>query len=331
MKKIYINEISDKIDIDDFFLVEEKKITTAKNDTNYLYLKLKDKTGTIEAKKWDIREETFEEIDSGDIVNISGRTEKFKDKVQIIIEKIEKLEVSEKYLRYLIPKTNKNIGELTERLIDFKNLIKNEYLKKLLDKSLFDNETYGRFKISPAASKFHHACQGGLLEHTVSVTEIAIKLGEIYNVQNMDILIAGAMLHDIGKIFEYDPVTFKRTDEGRLLGHIAIGLNLISSKISKIKDFPKKIENAIKHIILSHHGEIEWGSPVQPAFLEAVIVHFSDLIDSKIQPIIENIEKEDGWKYIKNLRRKMINLEYFDEEPVENSFKKDKGEIKTIF
>ena len=116
-----------------------------------------------------------------------------------------------------------------------------------------------------------------------------------------------------------------------MLGHIAIGLNLISSKISKIKDFPKKIENAIKHIILSHHGEIEWGSPVQPAFLEAVIVHFSDLIDSKIQPIIENIDQEDGWKYIKNLRRKMVNLEYFEEGSIENSIKKDKGEIKTIF
>ncbi len=331
MKKKFINKISNNDVINDIFLIDEKKILQTKDGKNYLLLKIKDKTGNIDAKKWNVEENKFDEINPGDIILIKGKAEKFNNNLQIIIENIEKIEFQAKYLEYLIPKTEKNISELTVKLKSFYNKIKDSYLRKLLKKSLLDEDFYEKFKLSPAASSFHHAYQGGLLEHTISVTEISISLGNIYNVQNMDVLIAGALLHDIGKIFEYDPVTFKRTDEGKLLGHIAIGVNYIDKKISQIKNFPLSLSYAIKHIILSHHGEFEWGSPVQPSFLEALIVHFADNIDSKIQPIISNTNSEDKWIYLKSLRRKVVDLELLRDENETYNIQKDKSNISTIF
>ncbi len=331
MKKIFINKFSNNEQINEFFLVEEKKILKTKEGKNYLLLTVKDRTGVIDAKKWNIDDKKYEEINSGDIVVIKGKIEKFNNNLQIIIDDIEKLEFQQKFLEYLIPRTDKNISELTLKLENFYQKISNLYLKKLLKKTILDEKFFEKFKLAPAASNFHHAYQGGLLEHTISVTEISISLGNVYNVQNMDILITGTLLHDIGKVFEYDPITFKRTDEGRLLGHIAIGLNFVEKKIGEIKGFPQSIGNAIKHIILSHHGEFEWGSPVQPSFLEALIVHFADNIDSKIHPIISSIDMENGWVYLKSLRRKVVDLEFLKDDNESESIQKEKIKPSTIF
>jgi len=332
MKKKYINKIAINDNIDDIFLVEEKKILQTKDGKNYLLLTIKDRTGNIDAKKWNIEDENFEEINSGDIVNIIGKVEKFNNNLQIIIEELKKLEFQQKFLEFLIPRTKKNIDELVNKIENLYEIVKDSNLKKLIKKALLNPDFFNKFKLAPAASNFHHSYQGGLLEHTVTVTELSLSIGNIYKVQNIDILIAGALLHDIGKVFEYDLITFKRTDKGRLLGHIAIGVNFIDKKISEIKNFPQPLEFAIKHIILSHHGEFEWGSPVQPSFLEALIVHFADNIDSKIQPIISNMNSDEGWKYLKSLRRKVIDLDFLkdDKEDVEINGKK-KGKINTIF
>ncbi len=331
MKKKYISKISNNEIINDIFLVDERKILQTRDGKNYLLLSVKDKTGNIDAKKWNVEDEKYEEINPGDIILIKGKAEKFNNNLQIIIEDIEKIEFKTQYLEYLIPKTKKNISELIIKLEDLYNKIKDNFLKKLLRKSLFEEEFFEKFKLSPAASSFHHAYRGGLLEHTVSVTEISLSLGNIYNVQNMDILITGSLLHDIGKVFEYDPVTFKRTDEGKLLGHIAIGVNYIDKKISEIKNFPQSLSYVIKHIILSHHGEFEWGSPVQPSFLEALIIHFADNIDSKIQPIISNTNAEDKWVYLKSLRRKVVDLDLLKDESDTIILQKDKSKTSTIF
>ena len=331
MKKKFISKLSSNDLIDDFFLVEEKKILQTKDGKNYLLLTIKDRTGNIDAKKWNIENDKFDDINSGDIVAIKGRAERFNNNIQIIIDKIEKLEFKQKYLEYLIPRTKKNISELIIQLENYFERINDTFLKKLIKKTIFSKDFFEKFKLAPAASNFHHAYQGGLLEHTVSVIAISECLGRIYNVQNMDILITGAMLHDIGKVFEYDPITFKRTDEGRLLGHIAIGLNYVDKKILKIKNFPQSLGNAIKHIILSHHGEFEWGSPVQPSFLEALIVHYADNIDSKIQPIITNEDIENGWVYLKSLRRKVVNLGFLKDENNQELLQKDKIKLDTIF
>ena len=333
MKKKYINNLSQNDIIDDFFLVAEKKILQTKEGRNYLFLNIKDRTGSIDAKKWNIEDKKFDDISSGDIISIKGRVEKFNNNLQIIINEIEKLNFESKYLEYLIPKTDKNINELILKINNFYDTINDKYLKKLLKKTIFDDEFFEKFKLSPAASNFHHSYQGGLLEHTVSVTEISLTLGNVYKVQNIDVLITGALLHDIGKVFEYNPVTFKRTDEGRLLGHIAIGLNYIDEKIKTIKNFPQNYSLAIKHIILSHHGEFEWGSPVQPSFLEALIIHFADNIDSKINPIISKINSEDGWTYLKSLRRNVIDLEFLKDDNIETekNEKKSIDKVTTIF
>ncbi len=332
-KKLFIKEIKDNESISDFFLVADKKINIAKNDTSYLFLLLKDKSGSIEAKKWDIKDKKFEEISLGDVVNIKGRAEKFKDKIQIIIEEISKVEKTENLLNDLIPTSQKNLAKLSNKLIEFINEIKDKNLKSLIEKIFFDNneEIFKIFKISPASTKFHHAYRGGLLEHTINVTEISVSLGKIYNTNNIDLLIAGSILHDIGKVYEYDPITFKKTDKGRFLGHIAIGIEIISKKIERLRNFPENYSNSLKHIILSHHGEFEWGSPVQPAFLEALIIHYADLIDSKVNPIVENVTTEEGWKYLKSLRRNFVNIEYFKDDNEDDVLLKEKQLTKKIF
>jgi 3'-5' exoribonuclease len=197
----------------------------------------------------------------------------------------------------------------------------------LIDK-VFDEDFLLKFKLAPAATSFHHAYRGGLLEHTLSVVNLCDKFATAYENINRDILISGAILHDIGKVIEYNNKTFKRTDEGKLLGHIAIGITIVDKKAKKIREFPEKILNAIKHLILSHHGELEWGSPVQPATVEAVLLHYADNIDSKIQTFMEMGQDKKGWQYNKSLRRNVYLENIMDGDSNESNVNKLQ---KTLF
>ena len=234
----------------------------------------------------------------------------------------------------LVPSTSKNIEQLFTELILKKQTISNKYLNKLIDKILVkDKEFSEKFKQAPGASKLHHAYRGGLMEHTVSVVNLCLLFAKQYTSVNKDILVAGALLHDIGKVEEYDNKTFKRTDIGKLLGHISIGISLIDRKISSIKNFPAKLEYAIKHLIASHHGELEWGSPVQPATIEALLLHYADNIDSKVETFSKLDNEQNGWHYNKSLRRDIL-VENFDiEENIkpEHTVKVEQKSIKTLF
>ncbi len=286
-----------------------------KNNDNYLSVLLSDKSGEIEGKLWQTGSNDYANLTEGEPVFVSGKVEKFKDKLQLNIDIIKEVKKTESDIfQQLIPTTSKDIKRLYSELVSLKNSISNKYLHKLVEKILIkDREFLERFKAAPAASQKHHAYRGGLLEHTVSVANLCKLFSSKYSEINYDILIAGAILHDIGKVEEYDDKTFKRTYSGKLLGHISIGIVIIDRKIASIKNFPSKLEYAIKHLILSHHGELEWGSPVQPLTLEAFLLHFADNIDSKVETFPQAKSGDNGWHYNKSLRREIL-VENFSEE-----------------
>jgi 3'-5' exoribonuclease len=321
-----LNSIKNNQIIEGYFIVYKKEILTAKNGSKYLNLVLGDKSGQINAKMWDISRD-FEEITDEDVVFVKGKVDKFKENLQIILEHIEKKVVSEDILNNLIITTEKNIDEMFGKLMTFKDSIYTKVIRKLIDK-VFDEDFLLKFKLAPAATSFHHAYRGGLLEHTLSVVNLCDKFATAYENINRDILISGAILHDIGKVIEYNNKTFKRTDEGKLLGHIAIGITIVDKKAKKIREFPEKILNAIKHLILSHHGELEWGSPVQPATVEAVLLHYADNIDSKIQTFMEMGQDKKGWQYNKSLRRNVYLENIMDGDSNESNVNKLQ---KTLF
>jgi len=308
---LLIKNLKNNENVKKYFLIVKKELLKTKTEKNYLNLILQDKSGKIEGKIWDVNENI--DIDEGDVVLIEGKVDKFKDKLQIIINSIVKIDDKEEHISELVPATEKNLNKLITQLTYFKDSISNQYLKKLVEKVLFDEKFFAKFKLAPAASKFHHAYRGGLLEHTINVVEICDKLSSIYSFTNKDILITGALLHDIGKVYEYDLLTFSRTDYGKLVGHIGIGLSLIDRKLEKFKNFPEKLAHAIRHLILSHHGEFEWGSPVQPLTIEALLLHFADNIDSKAFSFYNFINEKKGWVYSSSLRRNILFDDYNDD------------------
>ena len=316
-------------------MLKRKEILKTKNNDNYLSVILSDNSGEIEGKLWQIGNNEFECLTEGEPVYITAKVDKFKEKLQLNIEKIETSKnIDNEIINMLVPSTSKNIEQLFTELILKKQTISNKYLNKLIDKILVkDKEFSEKFKQAPGASKLHHAYRGGLMEHTVSVVNLCLLFAKQYTSVNKDILVAGALLHDIGKVEEYDNKTFKRTDIGKLLGHISIGISLIDRKISSIKNFPAKLEYAIKHLIASHHGELEWGSPVQPATIEALLLHYADNIDSKVETFSKLDNEQNGWHYNKSLRRDIL-VENFDiEENIkpEHTVKVEQKSIKTLF
>jgi 3'-5' exoribonuclease len=271
------------------FMVLEKHFLDAKNGDKYIGLKLKDKSGIIEAKIWKNLYHLHENFKEGDFVKLKAKTNYYKDNWQLIIEDIQKVEKDE-----FLPKTKKDIEILSKELFAITNGIQNQGVKKLLLNIFGDDEFFSKFKKAPAAKSMHHAYIGGLIEHTVSVAKISKEVSKFYMPIDVDILVAGALLHDIGKVYEIDASTFNYTDEGRLIGHIVIGYNLVKEKLKIIK-LPFEQEVQILHCILSHHGEYEYGSPKIPKTKEALLLHLIDTMDSKMEPLQNLQTNETNW------------------------------------
>lgn len=276
------------------FMVLEKHFLDAKNGDKYIGLKLKDKSGIIEAKIWKNLYHLHENFKEGDFVKLKAKTNYYKDNWQLIIEDIQKVEEDESLKDEFLPKTKKDIEILSKELFAITNGIQNQGVKKLLLNIFGDDEFFSKFKKAPAAKSMHHAYIGGLIEHTVSVAKISKEVSKFYMPIDVDILVAGALLHDIGKVYEIDASTFNYTDEGRLIGHIVIGYNLVKEKLKTIK-LPFEQEVQILHCILSHHGEYEYGSPKIPKTKEALLLHLIDTMDSKMEPLQNLQTNETNW------------------------------------
>lgn len=281
--------------VDRPFLVKDKVKGMGKNGRAFLSLLIGDKTGHIDARVWDRVEEMSETFEIGDLISVKGQVQLYLSRKQIIIHKLEKLN-SELYDKadFTIEDRKIDSHALYSELIQIVNQVESAPIKQLILDSLQDEEVKRLLLVSPAAKTIHHAHRGGLLEHIVSICKVMKMLSVHYNNMNNDLLIFGAIFHDLGKVWELEisREQIQYSHKGRLLGHMHLACELIDKKSSRILGFPEDLKEIMKHIVLSHHGKVEYGSPVRPYFLEAFMVAMIDDLDSKLDTVKNFIESE---------------------------------------
>ena len=299
------------------FVVVAKQIKPKKTGEPYLALTLGDRSGQLEAKMWDNVEEVLEAFEQDDFLKIKGLINKYKQRFQLTIHKLRKLGETEIDFSDYLPKTTKDIDELWQTLTNFVAGFENPYLKALVQAFMADPEIASAYRNAPAAKTLHHAYIGGLLDHVVSLFRSCDLLCRNYPQVNRDLLLTGAFFHDIGKIHE---LTYNRSftysTKGQLLGHMIIELEMLQSKLAALPGFPDELKTMVEHMIISHHGEYEFGSPKLPMFPEAVMLHYLDDLDSKMEAIRAQFARdatlESAWtSYNPSLGRPLLNTEKF--------------------
>ncbi len=270
------------------YLCKSKQILKTKAGKTYYSLIIQDKTGTADAKIWDLNNGigTFEAMD---YIYCEGMVTSFQGNIQMNISRLRKSEEGEYDPADYIPVSKKDIEEMFRQILDYVNSVRNPYLRRLAKRFFVEDTGFvKRFKCHSAAKSVHHGFMGGLLEHTLSVTNMCSYFASVYPIIHRDLLIVAALFHDMGKLDEL--ADFPRndyTDEGQLLGHIFIGAQQLTAAISDIEGFPKKLESELIHCILAHHGKLEFGSPKVPALMEAMALHLADTADAKLQTLTE--------------------------------------------
>jgi 3'-5' exoribonuclease len=302
------------------FVVVSKQVKPKKNGEPYLALTLGDRTGQLEAKMWDNVEEFLEAFEQDDFLKIKGLVNKYKNRFQLTIHKLRRMQEEEIDFSDYLPKTTKNIDELWAALGEFVREFADPHLKALLELFMADPEIAARYRNAPAAKTLHHAYIGGLLDHVLSLFRSCDLICRNYPQINRDLLLSGAFLHDIGKIHEltYNR-SFSYTTRGQLLGHMIIELEMLQSKTSQIPGFPPNLRVLLEHMIISHHGQYEFGSPKLPMFPEALVLHYLDDLDSKMEAMRAHFEREAGlegpWSsYNASLGRPLLNSTKFLQE-----------------
>ena len=282
MKSIFVRDLQKGRHIKAHFLVRNKSPKVTRAGDPYLDLDLQDSTGTISAKMWDCSHGDVDfEVD--DIVQVSGVVEDYQESLQLRIEGVRRSTAPEIDLRDFLPSGDRDPELLFATLIDRARRTPDGPLRTLLLSILEDPAIAEKYKLAPAATTYHHAYLGGLLEHVVSLLELADRVCDHYDALRRDLVLAGVILHDLGKIEELQfSRAFRYTTRGQLVGHIAISLEMVRDKMRTIPDFPPALKDEIEHIILSHHGRLEFGSPKEPMFPEALVVHYLDDMDSKL-------------------------------------------------
>jgi len=299
------------------FVVVSKQIKPKKSGEPYLALTLGDRSGQLEAKMWDNVEEVLNAFEQDDFLKVKGLINKYKNRFQLTIHKLRKLGESEIDFADYLPKTTKNIDELWQTLAVYVVSFQNPYLRSLLQAFMADPEIASAYRNAPAAKTLHHAYIGGLLDHVVSLFRSCELICQNYPQINRDLLLAGAFLHDIGKIHEltYNR-SFSYTTRGQLLGHMVIELEMLQAKVVLIPGFPAELKTMLEHLIISHHGQYEFGSPKLPMFPEALVLHYLDDLDSKMEAMRAHFEREadleSPWtSYNASLGRPLLNTEKF--------------------
>lgn len=294
MKKQFITDIRAGDRVDDIFVLSEKILSQKRDGNNFLNVTLSDKTGTIKGVVWDNVDQIATGITSGDFAHVNGSVSDYRGTLQVVIKKMAPFSHDRIDPSDFLPQTSRDIEGMFERLVKRTDSITTDYLKALIDAFFKDKEFVNKFKTAPAGKKMHHAYIGGLLEHTLSMVSLADKIAGHYSGIDRDLLLSGAILHDIGKIDEFE-YQFKidYSDKGRLLNHIVIGIKMVDEKLSGIDNFPEDQMLLLKHMIVSHHGTREFGSPEPPKTIEAVLLNYIDEIDSKVNAIRDFIASED--------------------------------------
>ena len=317
MPRRFISQFGEREKIDDVFVVTEKQLRPNKNGNLYLMMRLSDRTGTVSAMMWNANDRTGRDFDSGDFVRIEGTTQHYNGSMQIIVNHVEPAEPGIVNEDELLQVDQQQSEKLMGRLADLLRAISDVNLQYLGEAFLVDEKIMRDFKAAPAGIKAHHAYQGGLLEHVVSLMELAVHVADHYEEVDKDLLVIGAFLHDIGKVRE---LSFERglgySDEGQLIGHLTIGIEMLDEKIAEAEklsgeSFPHETALRLKHMVQSHHGEPAFGSPKVPMTFEALALRNLDEMDSKIgtfrQIIQDDINDGTGWtNYQPNLGRKIF-------------------------
>ncbi|NVN99339.1 MAG: HD domain-containing protein [Geobacteraceae bacterium] len=294
MRKVFVKDIKDRDQLREVFLVKEKITAMAKNGKPYMNLKLMDKSGDVDAKIWDNVDEISGRFEKNDFLELSAKASVYLGKMQLVISDLRKVPEEDVELADFLPQTERNIKEMEGELAALIGTVANDWLKKLLECFFTDPDIMGLYRVAPAAKGMHHVYIGGLLEHSLAVCALVDSVVPLYKGLNRDLLIAGALLHDIGKVREMKFFrSFDYSDEGKLIGHITIGVEMIHERVCKIDGFPPELAMHLKHLILSHHGQYEYGSPKRPKTLEATILNYLDDLDSKINGIRTHINKEN--------------------------------------
>jgi 3'-5' exoribonuclease len=296
MKDIYIADLSGFEEgkaFDSFFLVVMKQQRTTKTNKPYLNLILCDRTGQLEGRIWDIADPRIaKEFDRGDIVKVRGCVSRFDDRVQMKVEQLRKAYAGEADKTDLMPATTYDVEAMWQKLLGFVDSFTEPNLKLMLSTILADSQLACAYREAPAAKQLHHAWLGGLLEHVISLCTLADRVAPHYPILNRDLLLTGVILHDIGKIRELSwNIGFEYTVEGTLLGHIHIGTALAERTMDSIPDFPPRLKTLVLHMILSHHGKLEFGSPKLPMIPEALVLSFIDDLDAKMQAMASEFDK----------------------------------------
>lgn len=299
MKSQYIEELKIGQTVKEVFILSWKSIKEKKDGGIFAVLEFADRSGNIQGIAWDNAVESVNELSAGDFVFVVGNVNEYNDRLQIVVSSIKRINEDEINPEDFLPRTDEDIDQAFTEINAYRNKIREKHLKQLLDAFFNDDDLIQKFKRAPAAKRVHHAYLGGLVIHTRNVLRLIDKINDVYTSLNFDLLIAAGILHDVGKIYEY---TYTRkidfSTQGRMFGHIVIGYDLVADKIKQIPDFPESLKFRLLHMILSHHGEYEWGSPKQPSFLEALILHFLDNLDSKVEIMVsartlnKGLEKE---------------------------------------
>ncbi|UCF34942.1 MAG: HD domain-containing protein [Phycisphaerales bacterium] len=281
---------------DEVFLIRSKDLRTTTQGSLYIHAVLVDQSGQMVARAWQATESMFYALPEGGFIRLKGRTESYKGSLQFIIDAIRPVDSSEINMADFLPTTDKDIDAMWSRLVEILGQVKHAELKALIQEFLSDHELMERFRQAPAAFALHHAYVGGLLEHTVNLLELCLRVVPLYAKLSMDLMLTGLFLHDIGKARElsYD-TAIGYTDEGQLVGHLVMATLWLDKKADIIaeksgKPFPERLRWALQHIVLSHHGKYEFGSPRLPAFPEAVAIHYLDNLDAKIGMFLAEIE-----------------------------------------
>lgn len=295
----YIKDFREGERVSDIYLCKHRQSAVTKNGKPYDNVILQDKTGTIDAKIWDPNSAGICEFDPLDYIEVFGEVNAFQGALQLSIKRTRKCKEGEYRPEDYLPVSSKNIEEMYNELLKFVGGIKNTYLKALLEELFVKDEEFAAlFKKSSAAKTVHHGFIGGLLEHTLSVTKLCDYYCKAYPLLNRDLLLTAAMCHDIGKTRELSLFPQNDyTDDGQFLGHIVIGSEMVGEIIKTIPDFPPLLSAQLKHCILAHHGEYEYGSPKKPAIMEAVALNFADNTDAKMESFAEILQSttDTGW------------------------------------
>ncbi len=294
MEKVYVRDVVVDQYVDSPFLVRQLEKRKKKNGEDFLGLVLGDKTGEIRAVLWDGIQQVLDEISQGDYAQVSGSVGLFQDQPQLRLDRIRRIDPSQVEEADFVASTTQDIERMWKEILDAVALIRQPKLRELLESILGEEDFAERFRRCPAAKSYHHVFRGGLLEHTLSLVKLCAAVAAHYPLLDRDMLIVGAIIHDIGKVEElrYDR-DFDYTDEGQLVGHIVMAASTLDKRMREL-EFDDPLRTKVLHLIVSHHGEEQYGSPRKPMTPEAIALHYLDMLDSRMEMVRAALEADAG-------------------------------------